>query len=56
MRLDKSGKLLFATLAAAVLVGAFGAKDRDIRKAAAAINRVIRQPVRLRLRIPSSCS
>ena len=39
MRLDKSGKLLFAALAtAAVLLGAFGARDRDIRKASAAIN------------------
>lgn len=38
MRLDQSGKLLFATLAAAVLLGAFGARDRDIRKAANAIN------------------
>ena len=38
MRLDKSGKPLFAILAAAVLIGAFGAKDRDLRKAAGAIN------------------
>jgi Zn-dependent M28 family amino/carboxypeptidase len=38
MRLDKSAKLLFAALAAAVLLGAFGARDRDIRKASGAIN------------------
>ncbi len=38
MRLDKPGMLLFAALAAAVLLGAFGVKDRGIRKAAGAIN------------------
>jgi len=38
MRLDKTGKLLFAALAAAVALGAFGAKDRDLRKAAGSIN------------------
>ena len=37
MRLDKPGKILFAALAAAVLVGAFGASERDLRKAAGAI-------------------
>ena len=37
MRLDKPGKLLFAVLAVASLIGAFGAKDRDLRKAAGAI-------------------
>ncbi len=38
MRLDIPARLLFAALAAAIALGAFGARDRDLKKAAAAIN------------------